>query len=99
MAALGPYQIPNVHVVARTVYTNNTPSGAFRCDDAQINIAANKQEQFVTLCGLIGRPDLAEDPRFGAVTARLWAYLRPESLRALGQQAPAPSDTLRSAAE
>ena len=30
MAALGPYQIPNVHVVARTVYTNNTPVGAFR---------------------------------------------------------------------
>lgn len=30
MAALGPYKIPNVHVVARTVYTNNTPSGAFR---------------------------------------------------------------------
>jgi CO/xanthine dehydrogenase Mo-binding subunit len=28
--ALGPYQIPNVHVTARTVYTNNTPSGAFR---------------------------------------------------------------------
>ena len=30
LAALGPYQIPNVDVVARTVYTNNTPSGAFR---------------------------------------------------------------------
>ena len=30
LASLGPYQIPNVHVVARTVYTNNTPSGAFR---------------------------------------------------------------------
>lgn len=30
MAALGPYEIPNVHVTARTVYTNNTPSGAFR---------------------------------------------------------------------
>lgn len=30
LAALGPYRIPNVHVVARTVYTNNTPSGAFR---------------------------------------------------------------------
>jgi CO/xanthine dehydrogenase Mo-binding subunit len=30
MSALGPYQIPNVHVTARTVYTNNTPSGAFR---------------------------------------------------------------------
>jgi CO/xanthine dehydrogenase Mo-binding subunit len=30
LASLGPYVIPNVHVVARTVYTNNTPSGAFR---------------------------------------------------------------------
>jgi CO/xanthine dehydrogenase Mo-binding subunit len=30
MPLLGPYQIPNVHVTARTVYTNNTPSGAFR---------------------------------------------------------------------
>ncbi|TGV96032.1 CoA transferase, partial [Mesorhizobium sp. M2D.F.Ca.ET.145.01.1.1] len=26
--------------------------------------AANKQEQFVTLCRLIGRPELASDPRF-----------------------------------
>jgi len=30
LASLGPYVIPNVHVTARTVYTNNTPSGAFR---------------------------------------------------------------------
>ncbi len=30
MACLGPYQIDNVHVAARTVYTNNCPSGAFR---------------------------------------------------------------------
>lgn len=30
LAVLGPYNIPNVDVVARTVYTNNTPSGAFR---------------------------------------------------------------------
>ena len=28
---------------------------------------------------------LAERPEFGAVTARLWALLRPESIRALGQ--------------
>ena len=40
------------------------PSGTFRTGDGLLNIAANKQEQFVTLCGLIGRPDLAEDPRF-----------------------------------
>jgi CO/xanthine dehydrogenase Mo-binding subunit len=30
MACLGPYEIPNVQVTARTVYTNNCPSGAFR---------------------------------------------------------------------
>jgi crotonobetainyl-CoA:carnitine CoA-transferase CaiB-like acyl-CoA transferase len=40
------------------------PSGAFATQDGLLNIAANKQEQFVTLCGLIGRPDLADDPRF-----------------------------------
>jgi crotonobetainyl-CoA:carnitine CoA-transferase CaiB-like acyl-CoA transferase len=40
------------------------PSGTFRTGDGLLNIAANKQEQFVTLCGLIGRPELAEDPRF-----------------------------------
>lgn len=40
------------------------PSGTFQAGDGPLNIAANKQEQFVTLCGLIGRPDLAEDPRF-----------------------------------
>jgi CO/xanthine dehydrogenase Mo-binding subunit len=30
LACLGPYAIPNVLVDARTVYTNNTPGGAFR---------------------------------------------------------------------
>ncbi|MFK0688931.1 CaiB/BaiF CoA transferase family protein [Mesorhizobium sp. IMUNJ 23033] len=40
------------------------PSGAFRTGDGLLNIAANKQEQFVTLCQLIGRPELVSDPRF-----------------------------------
>lgn len=40
------------------------PSGAFHCADAQINIAANKQEQFERLCHIIGLPELAIDPRF-----------------------------------
>jgi crotonobetainyl-CoA:carnitine CoA-transferase CaiB-like acyl-CoA transferase len=40
------------------------PSGAFVTGAGLINIAANKQEQFVTLCDLIGRPELASDPRF-----------------------------------
>ncbi|MER8484108.1 CoA transferase [Mesorhizobium sp. M1322] len=40
------------------------PSGTFRTGDGLLNIAANKQEQFVTLSRLIGLPDLASDPRF-----------------------------------
>jgi crotonobetainyl-CoA:carnitine CoA-transferase CaiB-like acyl-CoA transferase len=46
------------------------PSGAFRTGDGLINIAANKQEQFLALCDLIGRPELARDPRFATRDAR-----------------------------
>jgi crotonobetainyl-CoA:carnitine CoA-transferase CaiB-like acyl-CoA transferase len=41
-----------------------SPSGAFRCRDGLLNIAANKQEQFEALCRLLGREDLISDPRF-----------------------------------
>lgn len=41
-----------------------SPSGAFKTGEGLLNIAANKQEQFVALADLIGRPDLVEDPRF-----------------------------------
>ena len=40
------------------------PSGAFRARDGMLNIAANKQEQFVALVQALGLPELAEDPRF-----------------------------------
>lgn len=40
------------------------PSGTFRTADGALNIAANKQEQFEALCGVIGRPELIDDPRF-----------------------------------
>lgn len=46
------------------------PSGAFRTADKLLNIAANTQEQFVRLCGAIGRPALAQDPRFADGHAR-----------------------------
>lgn len=42
------------------------PSGTFRTGAGLLNIAANKQEQFQSLCGLLDRPDLAHDPRFAA---------------------------------
>src|SRR5438132_6369857 len=41
-----------------------SPSGTFRTGAGLLNIAANQQVQFETLCRLIARPDLASDPRF-----------------------------------
>ena len=41
-----------------------SPSGTFRTGAGLLNIAANQQQQFETLCRLIGRPELAADPRF-----------------------------------
>ena len=41
-----------------------SPSGTFRTGRGLLNIAANKQEQFDTLCRLIGRDDLRTDARF-----------------------------------
>jgi crotonobetainyl-CoA:carnitine CoA-transferase CaiB-like acyl-CoA transferase len=41
-----------------------SPSGTVRTGKGLLNIAANKQEQFETLCRLIGRGELITDPRF-----------------------------------
>jgi crotonobetainyl-CoA:carnitine CoA-transferase CaiB-like acyl-CoA transferase len=46
------------------------PSGTFNAADGPLNIAANRQEQFLTLCRLIDRPDLITDPRFADPEAR-----------------------------
>ena len=44
LSAAGPYVVPNVHVDAWGVYTNNIPSGAFRgFGKPQANFAAEKQ--------------------------------------------------------
>jgi len=40
------------------------PSGTFHAADGPLNIAANRQTQFETLCRVIGREDLVSDPRF-----------------------------------
>ncbi len=40
------------------------PSGTFTAADGPLNIAANRQEQFETLCELIDRKDLVTDERF-----------------------------------
>jgi len=48
-----------------------SPSGTFRTGDGPLNIAANKQEQFEAVCRVVGRPELAVDPRFAERQARL----------------------------
>ncbi|MFI7546792.1 CaiB/BaiF CoA transferase family protein [Actinoplanes sp. NPDC049599] len=46
------------------------PSGTFHAADGPLNIAANREEQFRTLCRLVGRPDLVTDARFADREAR-----------------------------
>jgi len=46
------------------------PSGTFDAADGPLNIAANRQEQFETLCRLIERPGLRTDPRFAERESR-----------------------------
>lgn len=41
-----------------------SPSGTFRTGRGLLNIAANKQDQFETLCDLVGAPELKTDARF-----------------------------------
>jgi formyl-CoA transferase len=42
----------------------SSPSGVFRTADSPINIVANDQGQYETLCRTIGAPELIEDDRF-----------------------------------
>ncbi|WP_422368435.1 CaiB/BaiF CoA transferase family protein [Pelagibius sp.] len=48
-----------------------SPSGTFRTGDGLLNIAANKQEQFEAVCRVVGRGELAADPRFATRQERL----------------------------
>ena len=46
------------------------PSGTFDTADGPLNIAANRQEQYETLCRLVERPDLITHPRYADREAR-----------------------------
>ena len=48
----------------------SAPSGTFDTAGGKLNIAANKQEQFETLCQVLRRPDLLSDSRFTTRDAR-----------------------------
>jgi CoA:oxalate CoA-transferase len=57
IAGVTPEPMGNENVTA-------SPSGTFKTADGLLNIAPNQQEQFEKLCELIGRKELASDPRF-----------------------------------
>ena len=63
IAGKAPRPMGNENVTA-------APSGSFATGDGLLNIAANKQEQFETLCKLVQRPALLSDPRFAEREAR-----------------------------
>jgi CoA:oxalate CoA-transferase len=48
----------------------SAPSGTFRTRDGYINIAANEQHQWESLCDLLGVPELKSDERFQKRDAR-----------------------------
>jgi CoA:oxalate CoA-transferase len=57
IAAVKPEPMGNENMTA-------SPSGTFRTGNGLLNIAANRQEQFETLCRLAGREDLISHPRY-----------------------------------
>jgi CoA:oxalate CoA-transferase len=63
IAGVRPQPLGNENMTA-------APSGTFAAGDGPFNIAANQQGQFETLARLIGRPELATDPRFAEREAR-----------------------------
>ena len=79
LMCLGPYEIPNVQVDARTVYTNNCPGGAFRgFGGPQAHFAA--EMQMTKLAAALGI-----DP----VELRMRNLLRDGSLLVTGSPIPA----------
>ncbi|XVS65798.1 CaiB/BaiF CoA transferase family protein [Actinosynnema sp. CA-299493] len=47
------------------------PYGPFPCADGTVHLAVQNDPQWRRLCGLLDRPDLADDPRFTTVTSRV----------------------------
>lgn len=48
----------------------NVPTGAYRTGDGWIMVALVREEQYGRLVAALGRPDLAQDPRFADFAAR-----------------------------
>jgi crotonobetainyl-CoA:carnitine CoA-transferase CaiB-like acyl-CoA transferase len=78
----------------------SAPSGTFETGDGELNIAANKQEQFEILCRLLDREELLADARFATRDARKQhrLLLKEELERSLRTRGAEHWETLFSAA-
>jgi crotonobetainyl-CoA:carnitine CoA-transferase CaiB-like acyl-CoA transferase len=65
---------------AGTRHPSIVPYESFQAKDGFVNIAVTNQKQWENFCEVLGFPDLAHDPRFEAMKARLANYgdLRPK---------------------
>ena len=52
-------------------HRGSAPYRVFRTRDGYITLGASKEKFWRALCGIIGRPELAEDPRFAGNAARV----------------------------
>ena len=83
LMCLGPYEVPNAHVDARTVYTNNCPGGAFRgFGGPQAHFAAEMQ-----------MTKLAHALNMDPVEFRMRNILRDGSILVTGSPVPAGCTT------
>lgn len=57
--------------IGRSAHPSLVPVQLFKTKDGYIYIMCQKEKFWVNLCELIGRPELAEDPRFNSFAQRL----------------------------
>lgn len=69
-------QLPNYYLSGKVAgpsgnaHPNICPYDTYATADAPIFLAVGNHRQFTTLCGIIGRPDLPDDPRFTSNATR-----------------------------
>ena len=69
--ALMAFNIAEAGMLGGVPPVANTPSGTYQGSDGRwFMIAMLREPEFHQFCGIIGRPDLAEDPRFAGFAAR-----------------------------
>ncbi len=68
-AIMGPKVMEFAHL-GENPLSPNPPAGSFQTADGWIAVTVVKEANWVNWAGVLGRPDLAEDPRFATFAAR-----------------------------